>query len=86
MSATCGERRKPMSRAEVLVEVEWLLDGGVHPLLIAQTLGRSVGAIEKAARDLGNARVREAFTQPVVEARYRRERARARTTGAQVAA
>lgn len=52
-----GEKRP--SGAELLAEVEWLLDGGAHPLLVAQELHRTVASIEQTARrygrkDLGN--------------------------------
>lgn len=87
MTPTHGERRiPPMPRSEVLVEVEWLLDAGVHPLLIADTMRRSAESIDKAARDLGNARVAAAFKAAVWDNRQRRERARARATRPQVAA
>lgn len=46
-----GEPR--LSGTELLDEVEWLLDGSMHPLLVAQELHRSVASIEKAARDHG---------------------------------
>lgn len=39
-----------LSRTELLEEVAWLLDGGVSPEIAAAMLGRSVSAIEKAAR------------------------------------
>lgn len=42
-----------MTPAEVIAEVDWLLQGNVHPELIAQTLGRSMVSLESAARRLG---------------------------------
>lgn len=41
---------KKMTAAEVMAEIEWFLDGGVHPLLIAQELGRNPAAIERMSR------------------------------------
>lgn len=75
-----------MRRVEMLVEVEWLLDAGVHPLLIADTLHRTAESIDKAARDLGNARVAAAFKPAVWDERQRRQQARGRATRPQVAA
>lgn len=46
-----GEKR--MSSAEVAAEVVWMLDGGVHPRLIAQEMGRSIASIEMALRRKG---------------------------------
>jgi hypothetical protein len=56
-------KQAPMTGTEVLDEVEWLLDGGMHPTVIAQQLGRKVGSIHKLAWQHGRDRVREAFTQ-----------------------
>lgn len=52
-----------MTGAELLEEVEWLLDGGVHPLMVAQMLGRTVSGIDRTARRLGNKRVSQVFTR-----------------------
>ena len=50
-----------MKPAELLAEVEWLLDGGVHPLMVCQVMGRSAGSIEKAAYRHGRADIGSAF-------------------------
>ena len=56
-TATRAPRRSPSRKPtdpavgeELLAEVDWLLKGGVHPLLIADQLHRTVGAIEITAR------------------------------------
>jgi hypothetical protein len=56
-------KQAPMTGAEVLDEVEWLLDGGMHPKVIAAQLGRKVTSIHKLAWKHGNERVHAAFTQ-----------------------
>jgi hypothetical protein len=52
-----------MSAVEVLDEVEWLLDGGVHPLMICQVMNRKANSIEKAAHRLGRMEVSRAFSR-----------------------
>ena len=51
-----------LTGSELLAEVEWLLDGGVHPLMVCQVLGRSAGSVEKAAYRLGRADVGRRFS------------------------
>jgi hypothetical protein len=58
-----------MTGEEVLAEVEWLLDAGVHPLLIAQELHRTLSALEVMARRHGNDRIRTVYQKCVSEAR-----------------
>lgn len=36
-----------MNHAEIIAEVEWLIEGGMHPLYIADALGRSEAALYK---------------------------------------
>ncbi|WP_353809095.1 hypothetical protein [Agromyces sp. SYSU T00194] len=62
-----------MTAAELLDEVEWLLDGGVHPLMICQQLGRSVSAVHQAARRAGRDRVVVAFNPPESKVSWVRE-------------
>lgn len=52
-----------MSGCEVLEEVAWFLDANVHPLLIADTIGRKPGSIYELARRHGDTHVREAFSR-----------------------
>ena len=52
-----------MTGREVLAEVQWLLDGGVHPELIAQQLGRSVEAINRMARRHRQLEIARVFNQ-----------------------
>jgi hypothetical protein len=40
---------KPMGGAEKLDEAEWLREGGLHQLVVAQRLGTTVKALEKLA-------------------------------------
>jgi hypothetical protein len=63
-----------LSREELLDEVEWLLDGGVHPLQIAATLNRLPASISRAAELLGRTRVVEAFASTVWEENRRNRR------------
>lgn len=55
LDAERGKRRgeKPMGRAELIDEVVFMLGQGVHPLMIAQTIGKSWRTITKAANALG---------------------------------
>lgn len=84
-----GERRPPrMKGFELVEEIEWLLDGGVHPLMICTQLGRSAEALERVARTHGRPDLARKFW-PVCEelrAARRRARARARQLGQDVAA
>ncbi len=54
-------RRTP-PRESLMDEVEWFLDAGMHPLLIAQEFGLTSTSIYDAARKDQNERVRLAFT------------------------
>lgn len=42
---------KPMRGAEKIVELEWLLDAGVHPSHAVAQLGTNLGAMTKMCRD-----------------------------------
>ncbi|WP_157831562.1 MULTISPECIES: hypothetical protein [Microbacterium] len=44
---------RPMTGAEVLDEVEWLLDSGESPTIAAQTVGRTIAGLERTARRKG---------------------------------
>lgn len=57
-TTTTKERRSPKSEprmigAELLAEVDWLLDGGVHPLMVAEELKRTPSLLEVTARRHG---------------------------------
>lgn len=41
----------PMTGAELVAEIEWLLEFDVHPAMICQQLGRTPAALEKRCRD-----------------------------------
>ncbi len=56
---TTGTR--PLTGVELLDEVQWLIDNGTHPLLVAQLLSRSPGSIAKAARKAGRGRLAVPF-------------------------
>ena len=75
-----------MSAVEVLDEVEWLLDGGVHPLMVCQVMNRKANSIEKAAARLGRDRVRVAFSAVAKQEREARERAALKRAEREVAA
>jgi phosphoribosylformimino-5-aminoimidazole carboxamide ribonucleotide (ProFAR) isomerase len=75
-----------MSAVEVLDEVEWLLDGGVHPLMVCQVMNRRPDSVEKAAARLGRDRVRVAFSAVSKQERVVRERAALKRAEREVAA
>jgi len=62
-----GEKR--LKGVELLDEVEWLLDGGVHPELVLQELGTTAARVESTARRHG---------RPHLSAVYMRVRAQER--------
>jgi hypothetical protein len=67
-------RDTKMSRAEVIVEVEWMLDFGMHPEFICQQIGRSVQSITQMAHRAKNERIRAAFNPIHARQRYAREK------------
>lgn len=68
------KRDTKMSRTEVMVEVEWMLDFGMHPEFICEQINRSVQSIAQMARRAGNDRVRQAFNPIHARQRYAREK------------
>ncbi|MCI2958199.1 hypothetical protein MN032_10870 [Agromyces atrinae] len=50
------------ARAYIVSEAEWLLDGGVHPLLISDVLKRAPSTIYSNAHLAANKRVMSAFS------------------------
>jgi hypothetical protein len=58
-----------LTRPELVEEAAWMLEASVHPRLIAQELGRSVAAIEKAARDEHRPDIAAAFRHALSEDR-----------------
>lgn len=60
---------------EIVEEVEWLLDGGMHPLMICKQMGRTLSGIDRAARRVGNERVARVFARHYAEERLRKARA-----------
>lgn len=71
--------QRRLTGPELLEEVTWLLDGGVHPLLAAQTLTKTAQAIEKTARVYGNQRIARLYYSYAQQERTRRERRRQET-------
>lgn len=61
MSTTTAPSARWQRGEEDLDEVEWLLDGAVHPLLVAQTIGRDAAAIYRTAKRHERDRVSTAF-------------------------
>lgn len=52
---------EPLEPSELLAEVHWLLDGYMHPLMIAQQLGKTVKAVYATAWREKDERVMSAF-------------------------
>lgn len=52
-----------MTAAEVIAEVEWLLDGGMHPLYIAEAIGRTTHALNKLMWRHGRSDLARLFDQ-----------------------
>lgn len=50
-----------LSGVELLDEVQWLLDGGVHPLMVCTVLGKSLEAVTVTARRYGRGEVARVF-------------------------
>lgn len=46
--------RKKLPADELIAEVIWLADGGMHPEHIAEALGRSLTGIERILRNHGH--------------------------------
>ena len=67
-------RDTKMTRAEVMFEVEWMLDFGMHPLFICQQIGRSVQSVSRMAYRAENSRVFKAFNAETSKQRYAREK------------
>lgn len=64
-----------LTAAEITEEVEWLLDNGVHPLMICQQMGRSLSSVERAARRVNNRRIVAVFGKYYTQERMRKARA-----------
>jgi hypothetical protein len=62
-----------MPGPELLAEVEWQLDFGMHPIHISTVLQKTPVAIERAARRHGNERIRVIFQPVASQYRYERE-------------
>lgn len=65
---------KRLTGAELLDEVQWLLEGDVHPLMICQVLGKNGHAIEATARRYGRVEVRRVFATVSKQERERKQR------------
>jgi len=62
-----------LTTSDLLDEVEWLMNGGMHPFLIAEALGTTIYAVEMKARRSGRTEVRQAFTKVMNSERHRME-------------
>jgi len=60
-----------LTTSELLDEVEWLMDGGMHPLHIAKALGTTITAVEMKARRSGRSVVQQAFLTAAGSERHR---------------
>lgn len=67
---------KPLTGPELVAEVRYLFDAGVHPLLIAQELHRTPASIEVAARRAGDTAIAAAFTAAMTVEHYAAQRRR----------
>jgi hypothetical protein len=63
-----------MTRAEVMAEVEWMLDFGMHPAFICSQIQRSVDAVTRMAYRAQNRRVVAAFTSDQFRQRCARQK------------
>lgn len=52
---------KRLTGVELLDEVQWLLEGGVHPLMICQMLGKKLDAIRATATRYGRVEIARLF-------------------------
>lgn len=50
-----------MSGNELVAEATWLLEQGVHPLMVAQTLGRKMDALSRLFRRHGEVGLAQMF-------------------------
>ncbi len=64
-----------MTGAEILAEVDWLLEGGVHPAMVAQVLNREVGTLEMMARRHGRKDLALVFAREYARERYWKKKA-----------
>jgi hypothetical protein len=68
------KRDTKMTRAEVMAEVEWMLDFGMHPAFICTQIERSIQAVTRMAYRAKNRRVFTAFNGEQSRERYSREK------------
>ena len=55
------EPEPPLTGDELLSEVRWLLDGNMHPLEVANAVGKSPQTVYRAAWRAGDVRVSSVF-------------------------
>ena len=60
-----------LTTSDLLDEVEWLMNGGMHPFLIAEALGTTIYAVEMKARRSGRTEVRQEFSHAMASERNR---------------
>ena len=51
-----------MRSDDLVAEVEWLLEGGLHPVWIGKSVGKNLNAIEKAMQRAGRYDLARPFT------------------------
>lgn len=67
-------KQRRLTGAELLDEVEWLLEGGVHPLMICQMLGKNIDAIVATATRYDRVEIRRPFATLRAQERHRKQR------------
>lgn len=68
-------KKRRLTGVELLAEVRWLLDGGVHPLMVCTVLGKSLDAVEITARRYGQADIARVFAAASFAERTRKQQA-----------
>ncbi len=64
-----------MTGAEILAEVDWLLEGGVHPAMVAQVVGRGLHSIDRLARRHGRDDIAQLFSREYARDRQWKKKA-----------
>lgn len=62
-----------LTGVELLEEVQWLLDGGVHPLMVCQVLDKKVDAIIATATRYDRVDLRKPFANVRSQEKVRRQ-------------
>lgn len=63
-----------LTGVDLLDEVQWLLDGGMHPLMVCPVLGKSLSAVAATAVRLGDVEIARLFSTVRKQERDRQQR------------